>query len=245
MKYIYYVIAVMIVFSGLAAYGLFDTRLEVSKPFISVNDRIISQKEFERMLPRKPSYMSQEQFIDSVIEKQLLIQEAIKMEINKEESFRQSVENFYEQSLIKILVDRKLDSLVVEVSSDEIEKYRILTEYTFYLTKQVFASLDDYQGKTNIGVEKIKSDFVNLSDDLKFIVMGLAPGTFSEPVSTDFGVMVYTLDKMEKKQDLFTKPQYEFDIKKVSLYIRDKKKEQLINDWTKQIRQSAEIWRKK
>lgn len=243
MKYIYYVIALMIIFSGFAAYGLFETRVEVSKPFISVNDRIISEKEFERMLSRKPGHVNDEQFAELVIEKQVLIQEAIKQGINKEESFRQTVENFYEQSLIKILHDRKLDELVVDVSNDEIEKYRLLMPYTFYITKLVYSSMDDCANKNIIGVEKIQSDFIDLSGDLKYILMDLAPGQTSEPQKTDFGVFVYTLDRMEKSSN--TDALKAFDIKKVSLFIRDKKKEQLMDEWIAKIIQAAKIWRKK
>lgn len=243
MKYIYYIIAVMIVFSGLAAYGLFDTRMEVSKPYITVNDRIISEKEFERMMPRKPAYMNDEQFIDSVIDKQLLIQEAVRQGINREESFRQSVENFYEQSLIKILLDRKIDSFHVDVSNDEIEKYRLLMAYTFHITKLVYRTMAEYENAYSSGVEKIKSDFIDLSGDLKYIVMGLAPGQTSGPHTSKFGVFVYTLDRMEKSAN--PDAMKTFDIKKVSLYIRDKKREQLMSEWIAQIKKSAEIWRKK
>ncbi len=42
MKYVYYIVAIVIVFSGLAAYGLLDTRIEVSEPVLSINDRIFS-----------------------------------------------------------------------------------------------------------------------------------------------------------------------------------------------------------
>lgn len=245
MKYIYYVIAVMVVFSGLAAYGLFDNaRLEISQPLITVNDRIISENEFEKMLARKPSYMTREQFMDSVIEKQLLIQQAVKMGINKEENFRQSVENFYEQSLIKILLDRKLDSIIVDVSSDEIEKYRIYSAYTFEITKSIFPTLADFQNKTHGTIEKIEQDFINLSDDLKFTVMHLAQGETSRPQSGRFGVAVYTLDSMKKNENAADAITQDFDIKKVSLYIQDKKKEQVMDEWMDQIRKSAEIWRK-
>jgi hypothetical protein len=85
MKYIYYIIAIVTIFSGLAVYGLFDTRVKISKPVLSINDRIVSKIQFEKMLQKKPSHMSQDQFIDSVIDKQLLIQEAIKSNINKDD----------------------------------------------------------------------------------------------------------------------------------------------------------------
>ncbi|MBU2628676.1 MAG: hypothetical protein KKE61_08665, partial [Proteobacteria bacterium] len=224
MKYIYYIIAIVIVFSGLAAYGLFDTRLEISKPYLSVNDRIVSEKEFEKMMERKPGYMTREQFADSIIDKQLLIQEAIKMDIHKEESFRRSVENFYEQSLIKILLDRKLSSLVVDVTNDEISKYESFLENKLVLTKTMYPSLADAQKKTNETVQKIESDFINLSDDLKFIVLTLEKGASSKPKQRGMeGVVMYRLDDTLKKDVSQADQTKEFDIKRVSLFIQDKK----------------------
>ena len=242
MKYIYYIIAIMIVFSGLAAYGLFDTRVEISEPVLSINDRIISKDEFEKMLERKPSHISREKFIDSVIDKQLLIQEAIKMKINKEESFRRSVENFYEQSLIKILLDRKMDSLVVDVTNDEIAKYETLMQNKIFLTKMIYPDLKDAQKNTHETIEKIEADFIDMSDDLKFIVLNLNVGESSKPRSTDSGVFVYRLDDIQKKKD--SNKTEAFDIKRVSLFIQDKKKEQLLDEWIDKIRETAEIWRK-
>ncbi len=242
MKYIYYIIGIIIIFSGLAVYGLKDTRVVISKPFLSINDRIISEDEFNSMLARKPSYMNREQFIESVIEKQLLIQEAIKKDINKEESFRLSVENFYEQSLIKILLDRELDHLNVDVTDDEIEKYKAFTLNTLFLTKMSYPSLKDAQKKTNELIEKFETGFVNLSGDLKFMVLNLNIGESSKPKSTDFGVFVYRLDGIQKNKAPDTIQ--EFDVNQVSLYIRDKKKEQLLSEWSEKIRQAAVIWRK-
>lgn len=244
MKYIYYIIAIMIVFSALAAYGLFDTRLEISKPIFSINDRIVSESEFEKMLPRKPSYMSREQFVESVIDKQLLVQEAIKMDIDKEESFRRSVENFYEQSLIKILLDRKLDSLVVDVTNDEIAKYEQFMQNNIFLTKMIYPSLKNAKNKINETIEKIEADFIDLSDDLKFIVLNLNTGEFSKPRTTDFGVVIYRLDDIQKKETSGEGHIKEMNIKRVSVFIQDKKKEQLLDEWTDKIRGSAEIWRK-
>jgi len=243
MKYIYYIIAIMIVFSGLAAFGLFNTSVEISKPFLSINDRIISRDEFDKMLHAKTSHaMSREQFIESVIDKQLLIQEAIKMDINKEESFRQSVENFYEQSLIKILLDRKWDSLVVDVTNDEIAKYETLIQTRLFFTRMIYPSLKDAEKRTNETIEKFEADFINLSDDLKFMVLNLNIGESSKLKKTNLGIFVYMLDDIQKKEDYSDKKE-EFDIKRVSLFIQDKKKEQLLEQWTDAIRQTAEIWR--
>lgn len=246
MKYIYYILVIVIVFSGLAAYGLFDTRVEISKPFLTVNDRIISEAEFELALKRKPSYMSREQFAESVIDKQILIQEAIRVGINKEESFRSSVENFYEQSLIKILMDRKLDSLVVDVTNEEMGKYKELVSNRISFTRFIYPTLKDMQEKTNETAQDMESDFVNLSDDLKFILLSLEKGEFSKPERNGLeGVLIYKLKDTWKIEKTETEQDEEFDVKKVSLFIQGKKKEQLLDEWTDSLRESAEIWRKK
>lgn len=242
MRYIYYIVAIVIVISALAVYGVFDTRIEISKPLVSVNDRIISEDEFERMLQRKPSYMSRDQFVESVIEKQLLIQEAIRQKINQEENFRQSVENFYEQSLIKILLDRKQKSLVVDVTDAELEKYEMLLPKKMTLTKITYQTLEDAQKGSNGKKEKIEADFMNLSDDLKFILLFIDEGQASEPQSTDFGYYVCVLDKIMPADTQNTIP--EFDMRRVSVFLQDKKKEKIVAEWIASIRDNAKIWRK-
>ncbi len=242
MKYIYYIIAIMIVFSGIAMVGLFDTNVEISKPYLSINDRIISQNEFDKLLEKKPSYMNTAHFEETLIEKQILIQEAIKMNINKEESFRRSVENFYEQSLIKILLDRKLESLIVDVTNDELSKYEDYIQQSFLITKTMYPSHKDYQNRTHQSIEKIEAGFLDLSDDLKYIILHLTPGESSLPLSADFGILVYTLDKINKLKK--TDGMKEFDIKGASLFLEEKKKEALMQNWTEQIRDNADIWRR-
>ncbi len=241
MKYIYYIVAIVIAFSAFAAYGLFDTKVEISHPLFSVNDRVVSEKEFSKMLEHKPAWMTRQQFMDSVIDRQILIQEAIKTGINKEENFRQAVENFYEQSLIKILLDRKLKSLVVDVSDAEIAKYENYLGYRIFLTKIIYPDLDSAEHGKNGTSEKIDNKFINLSDDLKFIVLNLEPGHSSRPRQGKGGVIVYRLDKIEKIKN----PGGAFDMKKVSVFLQDRKKEQLLEEWTDRLRSSAHIWRKK
>lgn len=245
MKYLYYIAAIMLVFSGLAVYGLFDTRIEISEPFISVNDRIISKAEFEKMSRRKPAYMSREQFVESVIDQQLMIQEAIRMDIHKEESFRETVENFYEQSLIKILLDRKLDALKVDVTKKEIARYQEYCGYKVFLTKYIYPDMENALNRTNGTVQTIAADFTTLSDDLKFTVLDLEKNEFSHPVHRGMqGVVAYRLDDVKKSTSMEKDQSEILDVQRIQRQLQDMKKEQLLEDWTRSIRQSADIWRK-
>lgn len=243
MRYVYYIIAIVVVFTGLAVYGVFDAGVEVSKPSISVNDRIISRDEFSRLLKGRPAGMTREQFAESVIDNQLLIQEAIKLKINQEESFRQSVESFYEKSMIKILLDRKRKSLVVDVTDEELEKYENLLSQKVVITKMRYQNLDDAGSNSNGIHESIEAEFEDLPDDVKFIILNLKKDKLSPPRPTALGYVVYRLDKTVEKEK--TDPESAFDIKKVSIYLQDKKKEEKLEEWMRSIRDKADIWREK
>jgi len=243
MKYLYYIAGILVVFSALVAFWLMDTQLEISKPAIVVNDRIITKSEFQELLPSKPYYMTKDQYIDSIITKQLLIQEAVRQDINKEESFRKSIENYYEQSLIKILLDRKLSNLAVDVTDQEIEKYRSFSQSHVGISKLLYQTLTMAQAGENPVTQKIESKFMDLSDDLKFIVFSLKKGESSEPFVSDTGVVVYRLEDVKPLDN--SAGISEIDLKRITLFIQDKKKELLMEKWTKALKEHAEIWREK
>jgi hypothetical protein len=242
MKYLYYIAGILVVFSILAVYGLQDTRVEISKPAIVVNDRIITESEYKALLPSKPYYMTEDQFFDSIITKQLLIQEAVKQNINKEESFRTSVENYYEQSLIKLLLDRQLNTLAVEVTKEEIERYQSFSQSKVSISKLIYPTLTEALAGENPILQKITSGFMNISDNLKFIIYNLRKGQSSEPFMSNMGVIIYKLDDI-KPMDI--EKVQKMDMEKISLFIQDKKKEVLMDEWSKKLKENAEIWRQK
>ncbi|MCP4723076.1 MAG: hypothetical protein GY860_26790 [Desulfobacteraceae bacterium] len=242
MKYLYYIAGILLVFSVLVAFWLLDTKVEISEPCIVVNDRIITKFEYKELLPSKPYYMTEDQYIDSIITKQLLIQEAVRQDINKEESFRQSVEDYYEQSLIKILLDRKLNSITVDVTNKEIERYKSFSQSRVYISKLLYKTLAEALAEKNFTLQKIESGFMDISDDLKFIIFNLEKGQSSEPFVSDTGVVVYRLEDMEPMD---TKKIWDLDLERVSLFIQEEKKELLMEEWSKKLKKNAEIWRKK
>ena len=245
MRYIYYIAGIIVIFSGLAAYGLINnTQVEISKPAVVINDRIITESELQGLMKTKPYYMGRDEFVDSLITQQLLIQEAIKQEINKEEPFRKSVENYYEQSLIKVLLDRKLNSLEVAVGQEEIEKYQRLAQSRVIVSKFGYTSIEEAEAGKEQTPQKIESDFVDISDELKYILLGLEKGQSSKPVVSGMGVMVYRLDEIIPKEEVSPGIR-EMDETRISDFFRDKKREVLMEKWTRELKENAEIWREK
>jgi hypothetical protein len=66
-----------------------------------------------------------EGYISRLIEKEILLQEAQRLGIDKEKDFMRSIENHWEQSLLRILLDRKSREIsgLTHVYDNEIEEY--------------------------------------------------------------------------------------------------------------------------
>lgn len=242
MRYLYYIGGIIVLFSILAAYGVFNTKVEISKPAVVINDRIISESELETRIKLKPYYMNRDEYIDSLIDEQLLIQEALKKEIHKEESFRQSVQQYYEQSLIKILVDRKLASLKVSVSDNEIQKYKILSASHLIISKFGYKSLNEAENSVSQTPQKIDANYIDLSDELKFALLNLKQGEMSPPVESGMGVLSYRIDQIIP---LDAPKVNDKDDEQIKNFIAGSKQEQLMADWTRELKANAEIWREK
>jgi peptidyl-prolyl cis-trans isomerase C len=64
-------------------------------------------------------------YLDGLIEKEILLQEAQRQGIEKEKDFMKSIENYWEQALLRILLERKSKEIsnLVNVYDNEIEEY--------------------------------------------------------------------------------------------------------------------------
>lgn len=196
MKYIYYILGILIVLSIGVALQLSRLKIEISEPAVVINDRIISQKEFDERM-KAGSYQGHEKgFVESMITRELLIQEAVKLGINKEEAFRKSVENFYEQSLVKILIDRKYQSIKPNITDKMVERYTAFSGKTLCMTKFFYRNNEEFEKNAPQSATEFENDFENMSDTLKFSLLPLKPGEFSSPEQTGKGIVVYRIDRI-------------------------------------------------
>lgn len=198
MRYIYYTIGILVLVTAILAFSSTHFKVEVSKPAIVINDRVITQKELDGLLSESTSSNHTAGIIDSVITNELLIQEALAQGINKEESFRVSVEKFYEQSLIKILIDRRFKSLEPEISNQTID--RMIDHYTglagrdLVYSKISYDTLEDVEKGKTASIETIAANFDDLSDELKFTLVKVAQGEVSDPVKRGEQFVCFRLD---------------------------------------------------
>ena len=104
---------------------------EDKKPIAKVNDFVIAEENFRRELAASVnlrdipglSYEDRRRFLDVQIRKELLIQKATELGLDREEEFRQTIERYWEQTLIKGLLQKKSKDLEKEiiVTREEIE----------------------------------------------------------------------------------------------------------------------------
>lgn len=65
------------------------------------------------------------QYVENLIEKEILLQEAQRQGIDREKDFMKSIENYWEQALLKMLLERKSREIsgLVHVYDNEVENY--------------------------------------------------------------------------------------------------------------------------
>ncbi|MBU1168092.1 MAG: hypothetical protein KKD44_00865 [Proteobacteria bacterium] len=207
---------------------------------LTINDKSISEKAFNKMFSKESRMQNKNEFIHSVIIKELLIQEALKAGIQGEESFRQSVQDFYEQSLIKIIMDRKYDSLNPDIDTAMVDRYIELSDKTLDLSLLTYKQPGDIvKGKIETK-ETISIPFNRLSLDVKFEVISIETGGISQPSysEADQEYSVFQLDKIRESD---TKTDKETDRDMIRQMLREQKKERLISKWLDELKEHAAI----
>jgi hypothetical protein len=237
MRYLLYIIGILAIVSLGMILRPSGMKVQVSHPALIINDKIISESELKE-LSKFGSYHSRgANFLDSVITRELLIQAAIKQGINKEEKFRKSVQNFYEQSLIKILIDRKFQSLSPTVKQDLVDRYRAMSgkalSYTKFVYKNEEAATKDHPSSS----EHLVHAFGDLSDELKYVFLVLPPGKLSEAEATDAGYVRYRLDKTTASPA----PGAPQDIQEIKAFLVQQEKRAMFDAWLKQLKAAAHI----
>lgn len=101
----------------------------LEKMAIRINDYSLSSGEFNELLSElgttEDTPEMSEVFLENLINRKLLLQEAQKEGLDKEDDFLKAIENFWEQSLLTIIIDKKVKEVSgsIGVSEQEIQDY--------------------------------------------------------------------------------------------------------------------------
>ncbi|MBU0943564.1 MAG: hypothetical protein KJ804_10900 [Proteobacteria bacterium] len=202
---------------------------------LSVNGHSMSQKQIDEQ-SREQGYHGEtpEDQIDSLVTRQLLIQEAQRLGIDQEEGFRKALKIYYEQSLIKVLTDRKMATLTIDVSEEDIDRYLSCSGkiYTFTQTPRERGKVVKTQGRTKTVL------FDDLSESMRFLLSSLQPGESVSQFDTGTEVSTIYLDKVEKAED---GKMVAYDRIRVRELIGNYQRSREIDRWILSLRKNASI----
>ncbi len=236
MKYLFTILAFVVLSSVVTLYYLWPAdSIQKDPTAISVNGHLISQKQIDNQA-RKQGYHSGEanDSRNSLVTRQLLLDEAQRLGIDKENDFSKALKDYYEQSLIKVLTDRKLKSIKVDVSEEDINRYLSCSGKMFTFTRIPFenGNLLKEQGRQNSVL------FDDLSESLRLLLADLEPGENIVQFETGTEVSMISLDKMEKA-DGFDPVQYERG--RVGELLGGYQKSLEIDRWINSLRKKASV----
>jgi len=95
-------------------------------PVVSIGDIKITKTEFEKdfakfNLSKPDTKEARREFLDNLINRKLILKEAETKGFDREGSFLENVQDFWEQSLLKIAVDKKARELFLTIKIDDAE----------------------------------------------------------------------------------------------------------------------------
>ena len=95
------------------------------KPAIVINDYEMTSDQFEEKFTEVNIYSyrpeAKKVFLDTLIDQKILLQEAQRQGLDKQSEFLRSIEKFWEQSLLKIVIDEKSSEISKKVTVTETE----------------------------------------------------------------------------------------------------------------------------
>ena len=179
MKYLLTILALVAMSSLLTLYYLWpDTPVETSDP----------------TPPPASSYHQPgaDARLAASVTRQILVQEAQRIGIDKEDSFRKSLKEYYEQSLVRVLTDRKLDEIKVTITEEDIDRYlsRFGHIYTFTRFPVENGKVQEDSGHQSTVL------FDELSVTLRLLIADLNPGDSAKQFETGTETSQIRIDKI-------------------------------------------------
>lgn len=239
MRYLYYITAIIIL-ATLALVWVVnrDTRPENPDAVLTVNGRQFTAGELAERQQHSPYHdRSQQEFIDQLVTRELLIQEARREGIDREEQFRRSIQDYFEQSLIKVLTDRRMEAENISVSLEEIAAYRRACGFHMHLRLQQYSDPGSSGGGKLLHEEDLDAPFTQFPVGIQLRVMGLVPGSSTKPYPIEEG---YGIVKLLRRTPL-PKPPAPPGNEQIVRLLKGAKRQQQFDQWLARLRKKANI----
>ncbi len=206
---------------------------------VKVNDSNITSSMLETSEKSRPSHHENRlEFLNSVVIEQVLLQEAQRQKIDKEPEFREAIKKYYEQSLIKILLERHNQTIDDAVTEEEIDQFlsyfgKTITFSIAQGTGSQIAPEIDWSAST-----PETERFDDLSSTMQPLLVGLQPGNTRAVFDTGNEWFAIRVDNLtgETRPDISAIPR-----EMVQSIISTHKREQQLNSWINSLVSGADI----
>ena len=177
------------------------------------------------------------QILEELITKEVMLQEAQKLGLDKERSFMKDIEGYWEQALIKSLISKKLKecSSCLTVSDRD-----VLDEYA-RMKRRLWAEMTVFEEKGAVNkLSEVPADWYNAGDlpqKIEDVLFSVKMGEASAPVEYNGNWIVVKVLKEEPNQVaslVELKP-------RIFKEIIRKKKEAFLEDWNAELRKKASV----
>ena len=241
MKYIWSLIAVVVVFASILMFSTIKRNFPEQGYAITINQKHITQDEFNSRFASVNSTVhnsDKKDFINTLIMRELLIQEAQKEGIDKNESFRRSIQDYYEESLIKQVIDKKNKSINVAVTNDEIDHFASFQNSTIKVT--VYAADNENAAKKGqIKIQDTKTVRVaDLASEVEDRLESIKVGEMTPPICSSTGCVLFRLNSVSAPISESLSPE---NRKKMHDVLLERKKQRAIDVWLADIKANSTI----
>jgi hypothetical protein len=239
MKYLYIILAIVSLATILSLLSFLPGKKTSQDDIaITINGHDIGQGAVASE-GKKFGYHSEQQaeLFDTLITRELLLQEAQRQAIDKEESFRESLKNYYENSLIKILLDRQNSKIEAAANDADVANYisflgKIVTFTRLDTIPDSAAEIPAAKGLTNTAL------FTDLAMPVRLLLSSLKPGQFAIKFDTGTEKYALRLDAVQPAPDYMAK---NIDRRHIAEILAEQQKEQQMNRWLSELKQKATI----
>ncbi len=237
MKYLLIILAI-IGFATLATFVAIwpEQQEDTGDTVVTINGRPLTRQDILDYKDKDMRHGEDEDVINEIITKKLLIEEAQRLNIDKEAGFRSALKTFYEHSLIKILTERTSQGISVEITEQEIDSFihsfgKTFTFYTLKTTGKVSPQIIKAQGNEYI------SPFEDLSGELQQILAVMQPGETATTFITGNDEMAVYLEDVKGGG----KSSQNIDREHIRQQLLQTKIEKHLNTWIEELRSQASI----
>ncbi len=203
---------------------------------VTINGKTLTREELQNYKENAPLHGTNEEFLDKLITKQLLIAEAQRRNIDKEADFRKALKTFYEHSLIKILMERVNQDVDITVTDEEVERFagsygKTFTFYSLPITEPTDAEVIKAKGTRHTEL------FDDLGATLQQTLAAMQVNETAETFMTSNEKIAVFLEDIQGQ----SVSSGEIDKEAIKQKLTEEKLEEQLEIWMEELRKEASI----